>query len=1255
MNLESIQIFFSSEMAQGLGWCLVHSLWQFSLIAFAAFAILQWMSRTNSESRYIVSMAAMLLCLMSVVFTLSLVETTSPVSTVLEASTLRGADSGPPRFSDPASALNLLPSEAVDLRPDQSISSVSRSESVTEDGAFWGDGVATLLQQCIPWMVAFWATGVCLFALRPLLGIHSMWTLRRQATAVPQDLQTRFERLLINHSVGRHTRLLRSVVASVPMVLGFVRPVVIVPVACLSQLSARELEAILLHELAHLRRYDDWFNLIQVLIETLFFYHPALWWISNQIRIERENCCDDFVVAADRRNSKHLATALLSLETGCQALTGQAALHATDGELVTRVRRLVGAEHVSPGWLGKLGPMCLVVGLAISLSLGNGQMAAEGGITKASSKDSFKIDPVETDPIETDPVAVEMTFARDPLSKPVEFSTVDDLRAILKETDSLIYTGDDQNAFDDDACLFIAAKFSKLRQLDVSYARSVTDKGVAELAKLESLVALRMRFANQVTVESVQALVARGSLVSLDVSYCPAFTDDQGAAELVKLSSLRNLILLRHSGNGMTDESRIRLVEHKSLERVIVNGPQHGFASKLNELRTDPMAPGFTAPFRDSRNYRFVVVRDAPGTNHWKGLSLLGHSRLANEKFINQITYQERREYLTREHKESWVAIVGGVVFISPESMDEVCKLADAAFPEAEHRFVFQAGVHDIAQAFGYSPWITGRSNWWQFGRQFRSDHNISISSDKWLAHGKTIGTLKGHASIELLDVGGRAKTPLVRHAVCSAMSEHQMAITEYDVEQLGLDRYAIPGMATSQMYRRDFERTWVKVRVNGLEIEQNVVAFVAPKSLVDLDTPVELRSPDQFKRWSVLGRVSDFEGNPLKGVTIKVFSGIGSLRQSGVGKTDDDGRYNVKFGEGFRFLGNSTAVQAATVYAQMEGYTELNLCRQGDRLMSSTDQFEDSGWGTKEEVMPRLILPGKPVEIDFVMGKAAKLEGYLTDDQFRGYANQKLSLTGKDLPPSSSVYQQVTTDENGKFSFVDVPAGKEWWLEFTVPNTGIEVSGKKLTFAEGQNAFRHVVVRPQAGDLKTFEMMVAEPNQADRQKLSVIGKNLVFGSAVKNNDKRELVWSDAKNGLRAAILNMPETVKIGSISDLQVVVQNTSKATITFESTRWRQEDTATLLVNDKLVEGSKVWYTGWPRVQTIELKRGEEVTLRMAGVLMGGVRDPKLTPAYVFSAQPGKAEFRFDLKLPDVGYGEKGHWIGTLTTGAVKFELVD
>ena len=121
--------------------------------------------------------------------------------------------------------------------------------------------------------------------------------------------------------------------------IGFVRPVILMPVGLLAGLPAAQVEALLLHELAHIRRYDYLVNLLQVFVEGLVFYHPAVWWIAAVIRAERENCCDDLVVAT-QGDAHQYATALAALEFN-RGDARQPALAATGGSLVKRIRRLL--------------------------------------------------------------------------------------------------------------------------------------------------------------------------------------------------------------------------------------------------------------------------------------------------------------------------------------------------------------------------------------------------------------------------------------------------------------------------------------------------------------------------------------------------------------------------------------------------------------------------------------------------------------------------------------------------------------------------------------------------------------------------------------------------------------------------------------------------------------------------------------------------------------------------------------------------
>jgi beta-lactamase regulating signal transducer with metallopeptidase domain len=112
----------------------------------------------------------------------------------------------------------------------------------------------------------------------------------------PRDLLHVFDRLARRIEVTRPIRLLQSALVQVPTVIGWLRPVVLIPLGCLSGLSPTQVEAILVHELSHIRRHDYLVSVLQSIVEALLFYHPAVWWVSRHIRREREHCCDDLAV-----------------------------------------------------------------------------------------------------------------------------------------------------------------------------------------------------------------------------------------------------------------------------------------------------------------------------------------------------------------------------------------------------------------------------------------------------------------------------------------------------------------------------------------------------------------------------------------------------------------------------------------------------------------------------------------------------------------------------------------------------------------------------------------------------------------------------------------------------------------------------------------------------------------------------------------------------------------------------------------------
>jgi GWxTD domain-containing protein len=190
-----------------------------------------------------------------------------------------------------------------------------------------------------PWIAPLWLAGVLIFQLRALGGWLAVRRLRFTGVCVAAEpWPTRLSELASSLGIGRPVSLLQSSLAEVPVVIGHLRPVILMPLGLLTGLPGAQIETILMHELAHIRRHDYLVNLLQTFAEGLLFYHPAVWWMSHVIRTERENCCDDMV--ASNGDAHEYAAALAALAENRWA-AGDVAMAATGGSLVKRIRRLL--------------------------------------------------------------------------------------------------------------------------------------------------------------------------------------------------------------------------------------------------------------------------------------------------------------------------------------------------------------------------------------------------------------------------------------------------------------------------------------------------------------------------------------------------------------------------------------------------------------------------------------------------------------------------------------------------------------------------------------------------------------------------------------------------------------------------------------------------------------------------------------------------------------------------------------------------
>jgi beta-lactamase regulating signal transducer with metallopeptidase domain len=346
----------SDPFVHALAWALVHFLWQGAAIAAL---VLLWLrvGRPTPQARYAGGVAALAALLLAPVATFAVraaATPAEPAAVTVRPLPAEPGDRMPVAVSPPA------PVTAADFRTQ------AHTPLPAADIAVVG-------------VVVAWLGGVLLLTVRLAGG----WILARRLTvrgATPAAAEVCDRAVVLSRRLGltRAVRIAESTAVSVPVLVGWMKPVVLFPAAALSGLSPGQVDALIAHELAHVRRHDYLVNLLQSVVETLLFYHPAVWIVSREVREAREQCCDDLAIGVSDRVV--YVSALADLAAIAQ--TPHIAMAATSGSLLRRVQRLLGQPHEPSGpgmaCLGVL-TLALVLGGIVPSTLGMSASVAGSG------------------------------------------------------------------------------------------------------------------------------------------------------------------------------------------------------------------------------------------------------------------------------------------------------------------------------------------------------------------------------------------------------------------------------------------------------------------------------------------------------------------------------------------------------------------------------------------------------------------------------------------------------------------------------------------------------------------------------------------------------------------------------------------------------------------------------------------------------------------------------------------------------------
>lgn len=386
--MQLLEQFLSPELMQALGWALLHSLWQGAVIALLLGGMFLCLQGSSAKFRYGLSLsglAAMLVWFVATFWQMYAVETAASFTTIA------------------------LVQEATIHEI------VIEEQTAATSTSFW-EAYRAYFNTHLPFIVTLWFLGVVGFSLRFLGGLAYIQRLKyRHQHVLSSAWSEMLEDLKIRLNIKRVVQLAESRMVQAPMMIGYFKPIILLPIGTVNNLNVKEVEAILAHELAHIYRHDYLVNILQSIVETIFFYHPAVWWLSAHIQEERENCCDDIAIQLTG-DSVSFAKALASLEQ-LKIIQPRLSMGITGrkNRLLHRIKRLLNPPKQDSSFVEGFVAACILV-VCLWATTMNGQITDEKNAPDVPLMETTVSEEIEITPDVAIPTPIAPEIATEPVA-----------------------------------------------------------------------------------------------------------------------------------------------------------------------------------------------------------------------------------------------------------------------------------------------------------------------------------------------------------------------------------------------------------------------------------------------------------------------------------------------------------------------------------------------------------------------------------------------------------------------------------------------------------------------------------------------------------------------------------------------------------------------------------------------------------------------------------------------------------------------